>query len=430
MRDKKLYENLKSSVDNLKIFDTHEHLMYESERRTRNLDFFMFFDGYTSTDLVSSGLAQENMERLKDSEVDLKTKWDIFRPYWEHIKNTGYAKTIKIALEDIYDVDSINLNSIEKITEKINKFKKIEYYDDILRKKCKIEYILNDIDREKIGYKIHEPDTDYFLSVMRNDDLFELNTAEKLAKTEEKYNISITSLSDFIDLVDSNFEKRKASIHAFKICVAYNRSILFEDIGFSEAEKSFLKVLKLNRYDLFSDSISLHEIKPFQDYMYHYSIKKAISYNLPIQIHTGMLEGNYNDVRNSNPLLLTDLLLKYREGKFDLFHIGYPYTNELITMVKMYPHSYINLCLIPEFSMNLYKNTLNLLIDIIPSNKIFGFGGDYLFVEGTYGAQKIARKALLEVLYDRVENKCFSFEEAVEFAEKVLNKNPRSIYLK
>lgn len=430
MRDKKLYGNLKSSIDNLKIFDTHEHLMYESERRTRTLDFFMFFNGYASTDLVSSGLTQENMERLKDPEVDLKTKWDIFRPYWEHIKNTGYAKTIKIALEDIYDVNSIDLNSIEIITEKISKYKKTEYYEDILRKRCKIEYILNDVDMEEIGHKIHEPDANYFLSVMRNDDLFELNTAEKLAKTEEKYNISITSLSDFIDLVDSNFEKRKDRIHAFKIGIAYNRSILFEDIGFNEAEKSFLKVLKLSRYDSFSDSVSLHEIKPFQDYMYHYCIKKAISYNLPVQIHTGMLEGNYNDVRNSNPLLLTDLLLKYREGKFDLFHIGYPYTNELITMIKMYPNSYINLCWIPEISINLYKNTLNLLIDIIPSNKIFGFGGDYLFVEGTYGAQKIARKALLEVLYERVENKYFSFEEAVEFAEKVLNKNPKSIYLK
>jgi hypothetical protein len=427
MRDKKLYEELKNNINSIKIFDTHEHLMCESERRIRALDFFMFFNVYASTDLVSSGLAQENMERLKDPEVDLKTKWNIFRPYWEHIKNTGYAKTIKIALEDIYDVDSIDLNSIEKITEKINKYKKTEYYEDILRKRCKIEYILNDIDT---NHEIHESDTNYFLPVMKNDDLFGLNTAEKLAKTEKKYNVSITSLSDFINLVDSNFEERKDRIYAFKIGIAYSRSMLFEDVDFNEAEKSFSKVLKLNRYDFFSDSVSLHEIKPFQDYMYHYCIKKAINYNLPVQIHTGILEGNYNDIRNSNPLLLTDLLLKYRKGKFDLFHIGYPYTNELITMIKMYPNSYINLCWIPEISVNLYKNTLNLLIDIIPSNKIFGFGGDYLFVEGTYGAQKIARKALLEVLYKRVESKYFSFEEAVEFAEKVLNKNPKSIYLK
>ena len=428
MIDKKLYGDLKNSIDSIKIFDTHEHLMFESERRQKTLDFFIFFNGYASTDLMSSGLANEEMDRLKDPGLDLKRKWDIFNPYWEHIKNTGYAKVIKIALEDIYGVESIDLKNIEKVTEKIKEYKNTEYYEDILSKRCKIEFILNDIDLDEIGLEIRAPDADYFLSVMRNDELFELNTAEKLRKVEDKYNLSIDSLTDFVNLVDSNFEKRKESIHAFKIGIAYNRSILFEDVSFSEAEKSFLNVLKLQSYDSFSDSVSLFEIKPFQDYMYHYCIRKAISNNLPVQIHTGILEGNYNDIRNSNPLLLTDLLLKYREGKFDLFHIGYPYTDELIAMIKMYPNGYINLCWIPEISAHLYKNTLNLLIDIIPSNKIFGFGGDYLFVEGTYAAQKIARQALLEVLYDRVACKYFTFEEAIEFAEKVLYKNPKSVY--
>ena len=123
-------------------------------------------------------------------------------------------------------------------------------------------------------------------------------------------------------------------------------------------------------------------------------------------------------------------MLKYRNTDFDIFHVGYPYTDELIAMIKMYPNCYINMCWIAELSKNLYKNILNLLIDIIPSNKIFGFGGDYLFIEGTYAAQKIAREAITEVLYERILNKYFSIEEAIEFAEMILNKNPKSIYLK
>lgn len=79
--------------------------------------------------------------------------------------------------------------------------------------------------------------------------------------------------------------------------------------------------------------------------------------------------------------------------------------------------------------MSLYKHTLNLLIDIIPSNKIFGFGGDYMFVEGAYAAQKITREAITEVLYNKVTQNYFSFEDAVEFAERILNKNPKDIYL-
>jgi hypothetical protein len=429
MIDKKLYKDLKNSIDSIKVFDTHEHLMYESERRLKNLNFFNFFYGYTLKDLVSSGLTQTGLEKLKDTEVDLKTKWNIFQPCWEHIKCGGYAKAIKIALKDIYNIDNINLNSIEEITENINKYKKTEYYEDVLKKRSKIEYILNDVHLDGLDYKVREPDVDYFFSVTRKDELFGLNSAEGLAKTEKKYNVSINSLSDFVDMVDSNFEKRKDRIYAYKIACAYNRNLVFEDVSFDEAKKSFSKVLKLNRHDSSLENVSSNEMKPFQDYMYHYYIRKMISHNIPIEIHTGMNVG-YNDARNTNPLLLTDLLLKYKEGKFDLFHVGYPFTNELIAMVKMYPHCYTNMCWIPQLSITLLKNTLDLLIDMIPSNKIFGFGGDFLTVEGTYGALKITRKAILEVLYKRVENKWLSFEEAFEFAEKVLYKNPKSFYLK
>ncbi len=429
MIDKKLYQDLKKSIDSMKVFDTHEHLMYESERKLKNLSFFNFFYGYTLKDLVSSGLTQAGLEKLIDPEIDLKTKWNIFQPCWEYIKCGSYAKAIKIALKDIYNIDNINLKSIEKITEKLNKFKKTEYYEDVLKKRSKIEYVLNDVHLDGLGYKVREPDVDYFFSTIRQDELFGLNSVEGLVKTEKKYKDSINSLSDFVDMVDSDFEKRKDKIYAYKIACAYNRNLVIEDVSFGEAEKSFSKVLKLNRHDSSSENIPPNEMKPFQDYMYHHYIRKMINNNIPIEVHTGMNIG-YNDVRNTNPLLLTDLLLKYKEGRFDLFHVGYPFVNELIAMVKMYPHCYTNMCWIPQLSITLLKNTLDLLIDMIPSNKIFGFGADYLTVEGTYGALKITREAILEVLYKRVESKWLSFEEAIEFAENILYKNAKNFYLK
>jgi len=426
----KLFEDIRNSINEIRIFDTHEHLMYESERRTKKLDFFTFFSGYASTDLMSAGLKLQDFQRLRNQSVDLKTKWDIFYPYWELIKNTTYSRVIITVAKDIYGVNSINLDNIEKITDKINKFKGLEYYKDILKEKSKIEFVLNDLDINELGIEMREPDEDYFLPVMRFDDIFELNSAEKIAKLEQEKDINIHSLSDFIDLIDKTFEERKNKIYAFKIGIAYNRSIFFEDVVYADAEKSFLKVLKLDKFDSYQDSIPLLEIKPFQDYMYHYCIRKAIKYGLPIQIHTGILEGNYNDLRNSNPLYLTKLLLKYREAKFDIFHIGYPFTDELIAMIKMYPNCYINLCWIPQISKNLYKNALNLIIEILPSNKVFGFGGDYFFVEGTYAAQKIAREAIIEVLYEKVLHKYFSIEEAIGFAKRILNSNPKNVYLK
>lgn len=37
---------------------------------------------------------------------------------------------------------------------------------------------------------------------------------------------------------------------------------------------------------------------------------------------------------------------------------------------------------------------LERLIEIIPANKIFGSGGDYMFLEGVYGAQESVREAI------------------------------------
>lgn len=431
MIDNKLFKDLKDNIDNIEIFDTHEHIMYDIERKTKKIDFFILFYFYTDTDLVSSGLKRSEVEKLLNPNISLKVKWNIFSPYWEFIKNTTDGKIIKIVLKDIFGVENIDLYNIEKVTKKINEFKEMDYYKYILREKSKIVFILNDIDNFDIfGVNIVEPDKDYFLPVIRLDHLLELNSAESFYKIEEKNNIEINNFSDFIELIDKKFEERKNKIYALKSAIAYSRDLFFDEVTYNEAEKSFIKVLKLNNYDnRRNDCISLTEIRPFQDFMYHYLVRKAIEYNLPIQIHTGMLDGNGNDIRNSNPTHLSNLILKYKKAKFDIFHLAYPYTNELIAMVKMYPNCFINMCLIPQVSKYLYKNTLNLLIDIIPSNKIFGFGGDYLFVEGTYAAQKIAREAIAEVLYERVLNNYFSFDNAVKFAERILGKNAKSIYL-
>ena len=299
---KKLYEDVKNSINEIKIFDTHEHIMYESERRIKKIDCFIFYCPYLSADLVSAGLRLKELEKLQSPNIDLETKWGIFSPYWKLIKNTTYSKVITIAAKDIYGVESINLNSIKKISEKINEFKRVEYYRDILREKSRIEYILNDLDGVDIlGIKKRDPDKDYFLPVMRVDHILELNSIEKLTKLEEENNININSFSNFINLIDEIFKKRNGKVYALKIAAAYTRNIFFEDVSYNDAEKSFLKILKLNNYDSFKDTISLSEIKPFQDYIYHYCIRKATKYGLPIQIHTGLLGGNANDIRNSIP---------------------------------------------------------------------------------------------------------------------------------
>lgn len=427
----KLLDEIKTKINEIQIFDTHEHLLPEIERRNSKLDFFYFFTHYASTDLISSGMDEDDLLFITNPENNIEKKWKIFEPFWNQIKNTMYSKIILIIVKDLFAIDSIDLKNIIKISEKLEKTKEIEYYDHILLDKCNIKHILIDNDCNHLNRNYDTINKDYLLPVTRLDMINMTTSLEKIYELEEKYNLNIYKLAHFVDLIDRIFESRKNTHYALKIGVAYKRTLFFDDVTYSDAEKDFLKIFKLKNYSgsTNKDSLSKDDLKKFQDYIYRYSIEKAIEYDMPIQIHTGLLEGNRNDILNSNPTLLTNLLLKYKKAKFDFFHVAYPFTDELIAMLKMFKNLYINMAWVPEISKILYKNTLNLLIETIPSNKVIGFGGDYEFVEGIYGAQKIAREAIAEVIYDRLNSGYFNFDEGIEYADKILFRNSHNIYL-
>ena len=63
------------------------------------------------------------------------------------------------------------------------------------------------------------------------------------------------------------------------------------------------------------------------------------------------------------------------------------------------------------------------MLDTVPANKIHGFGGDYIFVEGSYGHAVIARREIARVLCEKVEEGRFSEEYAVEVGHMLLRDN-------
>ena len=100
MNDKNLLKEIKTRVYNTKIFDTHEHLLPEEIRRKNKLDFFLFFLHYTSSDLLSSGMIQQDIEYIQEPDNDIEKKWKLFEPHWDNIKNTMYSKNVILLLKN------------------------------------------------------------------------------------------------------------------------------------------------------------------------------------------------------------------------------------------------------------------------------------------------------------------------------------------
>ena len=429
MIDKKLYEELKKEINSIEIFDAHEHLPYEYIRSKEEVDFFSIFMHSCQHDFITSGLEIEIIEKLLNRNIDLKTRYDFFIPFWKYVNKTSNARKIKIAIKDLFGYDNIDYNTVKKVSEKLNDME-AGHYENILKKKSRIEYIVNDL-----IYPLQpDPDKDYYLPATRFRDIIMIHTPIALNQIEKEYDVNIYDLGDFIDLVDMIFEKNKNKFFAFKIVAAYLGGLDIKNSTYRDAELSFNKILNNRSIDCDNatgiDYVTLNDIKSFRDFIYQYSIKKTIEYNIPVQIHTGVLAGNFNDIRKADPTQLIELMLKYKRAKFDLFHIGYPYTDELITMARMLPNAYFDLCWISQISESLYKNTLNLLIDLVPAGKIFGFGGDATNVELVYSNQKVTREIITEFLYEKVKSKYLTFEEAVEFAKQILSESPKNIYLK
>jgi predicted TIM-barrel fold metal-dependent hydrolase len=120
--------------------------------------------------------------------------------------------------------------------------------------------------------------------------------------------------------------------------------------------------------------------------------------------------------------------MEYYDVKFDVFHGSYPYVRELAVLAKNFPNVYVDLCWLHAVSSSSAKSALEELLDMVPANKIIGFGGDYKHVEGIYGHSKIARKNIFEVLQEKVDRGRFSLEEAKNIARMLLHDNLLEIF--
>ena len=431
---KGLYQTIKEAVDKVRIVDTHEHLLQETERTVRKPDLFeTFLAHYASSDLVSSGMPLEELEKVRDSRLPLEKRWEIFKPFWERIQNTGYARAINIAARDLYGVDGISEDTYKELASRMEKANKSGLYQWILKEKSGIDISILDY----LFAPIEAVDRKFFAPVTRFDDFVMAKERMDFEALGKQCGKPIHSFSDLIQALELEFEKASKMTVGVKIGLAYMRKLRFDKVSQREAEEVFVNIYnqelfrrrQLNtRVEMVPEGLSLKETKPLQDFMVHKIIQLAEKKRLPIQIHTGLQEGNENIITNSNPTLLTNLFREYKEVRFDVFHGSYPYTGELAVLAKNFQNVYIDMCWLHIISPYRARQALAEWLDTVPWNKIFGFGGDYIFAEGVYGHSVIARENIARVLTEKVEEGSFTEEQAVYLAQKLLRDNAHEFF--
>lgn len=429
----KIYRHLKEVADGIRIIDTHEHLQQERERTSVRADLFqIFLSHYASSDLVSSGMLLEDLNKVRDPNLPLEERWKILEPFWTRIQNTGYARAINIAAKDLYGIDGINKTTYKTLASRVEEANKLGLYDTVLKKKSGID--LSIWDGLSYPYDAGYIDKRFFVPVSRFEEFITARERTNFESLGKQCGRPIHSFSDLVESLEILFAKISNILVGVKIGLAYVRNLRFDKVSQAEAERIFVNILKSKALrdssaGVVPEGVPMKDAKPLQNFMVHKIIQLATSKNLPIQIHTGFQEGNDNIITNSKPTQLINLFREYPEARFDIFHGSYPYIGELTTLAKNFRNVYIDMCWLHVISPSKAREALSDWLDAVPSNKIFGFGGDYLFVEGVYGHSVIARENIARVLTEKVEDGAYTMKQAVQLAKRLLRENAHDFFL-
>ncbi|MFA6107661.1 MAG: amidohydrolase [Candidatus Latescibacterota bacterium] len=412
-------DELAGYIGELQILDSHEHLPNERDRPAEADVLAEWLIHYFSCDLVSAGLSDDGLARARDSRVDLLARWDLVEPYWEAARTTGYGRSLDLAARDLYGVDGVRRQTLGRLNEAfVAARERGGHYRYVLKEKGRIALSLVDSNLEC--------DREFFATAVRLDHFIMPTHRCEIRNQGRDVGVQVHSLEDWEEALRRQLGRAfDQGAVVVKHGLAYMRSLLYEKTTRAEAEREFQEFFRAEHAPEWR--LPLKAGRALQRHMMHALLRLADQQGLTVQVHTGLQEGNGNVIVDANPVNLTNCFLEYENVTFDLFHMGYPYTQELSNLAKNFRNVTIDMCWGHIISPEAARRALIEWLDAVPANKIIGFGGDYCFVDGVYGHQHLARQNIAAALATKVADGSFDLERAKEIARWLLVDNPTRI---
>lgn len=399
------------------IYGTHDHQAGFASMNPENVSYRDFF-GYADADFVAA--SGRSMQELLEDEDEL------FR-LWEYVRTTGYGQATSLGAEFLFGMPLTKENA-PALTKAMKDFctgkSEQQAYEEIFAK-ANVVATVNDCfwgfpDFEDILGLSRYPE--YFRHALRPDHyraLFLQNRAQ-IEEMEQNFDFSIQTLSDLDDLHDVIAERAMdtGKLVAIKVAIAYQRDLSFDNASFAEAERVFAALMQGKQVDR----------KPLHDYQFHRAVQRARDLDIALQVHTGHLAGNWQDVRQGDPYPFVPVFQQYKNVRFDVFHAGWPFSYLLGSVGKEFPNVWLDLCWAWAMSPIEMERVLDEWLANVPCNKIFLFGADTgnPFCEAGYAQQ--ARKGLGRVLARKIERGEYDLGTAKFVARRLMHENPREFF--
>lgn len=420
----KSYQELRDYLDRVPVIETHEHYAGHIEEVEDILTFVV--SNYFNSDLLSAAYGSEkDIEKAASNENELSfdERYSIFEKFYRKSDKTGYARGMQLGLKECWDIESITKDSLKALEEKFEE-RDQEFYNNLMDE-YGIKAAIVNIDIEEFVRGKSEDYTEQCRFAFPLPEFHNIHSVEDIHNLGNKYfQQKVTSLDDYLEGFESYL---KECIDFGIVCIkdqtAYRRTINYTYPSRAEAEKVFNYMLNHPR-----EVVGDKEGRVLDDWLFHYFMKLARRYELPVQIHTGHMAGIRNEIEKTNAVNLTSILENYSEIKFDLFHGNWPYLGELLFLGKNYPNVWLDLCWVqsidPLYSIELMKRALV----TVPHAKIMVFGGDTFQPEWEIGYLVQARDNVAAALSEMVEKGRIDMKEARQIAADWFFNNPNQFF--
>jgi len=390
------------------IVDAHEHLCPEKEYLEGEYSGAHLFGHYLRRELVSAGMPQEYVEGLllRRGYQPVEEWWPKISPYWERVKEGSYARSLRIAVRDLYGIEDINDRTIRELAEKVRADNRPGLYGRVLREKCNIRVALTCVRHTQFQ---DDPLLRPVIYVLLVNPIG--STWESVQRFGQAEGVGIRSLDDLVEA-----QRRKLTRLKQEGAVGFKVTSTRRTEPTEAQAREVLEQIK-------TVGISEHPT-PLFDYLFWKLLETAGKLEVPVAVHAGV----WGDFRTLDPKWAIPYAMRCPDTHFDLFHLGIPDVDDAIIIAKNFPNVSLNLCWTYILSQRIALEAIGRILDLVPINKVIGFGGDYWVIQKIYGHLVMARETLARAFARRIADGDLTEDRAVEIGLLWLRDNPARIY--
>lgn len=420
------FAGIREEIGKLPVIDTHEHLRLSSSERPEHRDVLVtYLEKYFPDDLLSAGMTELELAKARDTNMPVRDRFLLIKPYFELCRETGYTRALSTAARGLHGVEHIDENSIEMLQQSFEQSYTVDYYRSVFEK-CNIRVALLDNPCEDR----FECDRHIFKRVWVADKYVVPGpVAGHFIQWLEGHYTKIETLDDYLSALGQEIsEVLGRGISTIKLGITNGRMLCGDGIGFEQAAKLFK--LSMHEWRQRGGGARDHFEFPLdlQDFMIRQILSSLQGSSAVVQLETGVRFSAFESMMNSNPMNLDGIFSVYSDVRFDLLYCGWPWWRQTLAMAKRYANVTLDMAWLhvndPYSAYDCFRES----IDTVPLSKILAFGGDYSFADGVYGHLQIALDNIAGALSALVDAKRFPSERAIEIANMVLYENPKKLF--